>query len=110
MMTWNHFVPSSDEMLRQTAQEFGKANKCRVKIDFIPHRDTYVKVAKEQETGKGHDIVFLFFSARVQPRGRPPGRSRAAAVTAAPAATDQEGRCPRWRSAPSPRTATNGSR
>jgi hypothetical protein len=36
-----------------------KANKCRVKIDFIAHRDTYVKVAKEQE---GHDIVFLFFS------------------------------------------------
>jgi len=62
MMTWNHFVPSSDEILRKTAQEFGKANKCRVKIDFIPHRDTYVKVAKEQETQKGHDIVFLFFS------------------------------------------------
>ena len=62
MMTWNHFVAASDDILRKTAREFGKANKCRVKIDFIPHRDTYVKVAKEQETRKGHDIVFLFFS------------------------------------------------
>ena len=62
MLTWNHFVPASDENLRQWAKEFEQANKCRVKIDFIPHRDTYVKVAKEQETRTGHDIVLLFFS------------------------------------------------
>jgi multiple sugar transport system substrate-binding protein len=62
MLTWNHFVEASDEQLRQMAREFGKANNCQVKIDFIPHRDTYVKVAKEQETREGHDIVFLFFS------------------------------------------------
>ena len=62
MLTWNHFVPASDENLRQWAKEFERANKCRVKIDFIPHRDTYVKVAKEQETRTGHDIVLLFFS------------------------------------------------
>ena len=62
MLTWNHFVEASDEHLRQMAREFGKANNCQVKIDFIPHRDTYVKVAKEQETREGHDIVFLFFS------------------------------------------------
>jgi multiple sugar transport system substrate-binding protein len=62
MLTWNHFVEASDEHLRQMAREFGKANTCQVKIDFIPHRDTYVKVAKEQETREGHDIVFLFFS------------------------------------------------
>src|SRR5262245_17516679 len=62
MLTWNHFVPASDENLRQWAKEFEQANKCRVKIDFIPHRDLYVKVAKEQETRTGHDIVLLFFS------------------------------------------------
>src|SRR5438105_10851068 len=62
MLTWNHFVDSSDEYLRQMAKDFGKENKCHVKIDFIAHRDTYVKVAKEQETRTGHDIVFLFFS------------------------------------------------
>ena len=62
MLTWNHFVPASDEHLRRWAKEFEQANKCRVKIDFIPHRDTYVKVAKEQETRTGHDIVLLFFS------------------------------------------------
>src|SRR5262245_17630241 len=44
------------------AKDFEKENKCQVKIDFIPHRDTYVKVAKEQETREGHDITFLFFS------------------------------------------------
>src|SRR5439155_25349410 len=62
MLTWNHFVDASDEYLRKMAKDFGKENKCQVKIDFIPHRDTYVKVAKEQETRQGHDIVFLFFS------------------------------------------------
>src|SRR5207247_9513436 len=62
MLTWNHFVDASDEYLRKMAKDFGKENKCQVKIDFIPHRDTYVKVAKEQETREGHDIVFLFFS------------------------------------------------
>lgn len=62
MLAANHFVPASDENLRGWAKEFEKANKCRVKIDFIAHRDTYVKVAKEQETRQGHDIVFLFFS------------------------------------------------
>lgn len=62
MLTWNHFVPASDETLRGLARSFEKANNCQIKIDFIPHRDTYVKVAKEQETRQGHDIVFLFFS------------------------------------------------
>src|SRR4030095_8295965 len=55
MLTWNHFVESSDEYLRKMAKAFEKENKCQVKIDFIPHRDTYVKVAKEQETREGHD-------------------------------------------------------
>src|SRR5215471_4701262 len=50
MLTFNHFVPASDENLRKWAKEFEKAHKCQVKIDFIAHRDTYVKVAKEQET------------------------------------------------------------
>src|SRR5215475_13822337 len=62
MLQANHFVPASDENLKRWAKEFEKANKCHVKIDFIAHRDTYVKVAKEQETRQGHDIVFLFFS------------------------------------------------
>src|SRR3989475_11651848 len=62
MLAANHFVPASDENLKRWAKDFEKANKCRVKIDFIAHRDTYVKVAKEQETRQGHDIVFLFFS------------------------------------------------
>ena len=62
MLQANHFVPASDENLKKWAKEFEKTNKCRVKIDFIAHRDTYVKIAKEQETRQGHDIVFLFFS------------------------------------------------
>lgn len=62
MLTANHFVPASDENLRRWGKEFERANKCRVKTDFIAHRDTYVKIAKEQETRQGHDIVLLFFS------------------------------------------------
>ena len=34
MLTWNHFVPASDENLRQWAKEFERTNKCRVKIDL----------------------------------------------------------------------------
>jgi multiple sugar transport system substrate-binding protein len=62
MLTFNHFVPASDDNLRKWAKEFEKAYKCHVKIDFIAHRDTYVKVAKEQETRVGHDVVLMFFS------------------------------------------------
>src|SRR5215510_16430492 len=62
MLTLNHFVPASDENLKRWAKEFEKASKCHVKIDFIAHRDTYVKVAKEQETRTGHDVVLMFFS------------------------------------------------
>src|ERR687888_1151273 len=62
MLAANHFVPASDENLKRWAKEFEKANKCHVKIDFIAHRDTYAKVAKEQETRTGHDIVLMFFS------------------------------------------------
>src|SRR6058998_2674937 len=58
MLTWNHFVASSDEYLRQMAKDFGKENKCQVKIDFIPHRDTYVKVAKEQRRVRGTTLPF----------------------------------------------------
>ena len=62
MLTWSHFNPAADEHLQQIAQSFGQANRCQVKIDFIPHRDTYIKVAKELQTRRGHDIVYLFFS------------------------------------------------
>ena len=59
MLAANHFVPASDENLKRWAKEFEKANKCHVKIDFIAHRDTYVKVAKEQETRTGHDLSLI---------------------------------------------------
>jgi multiple sugar transport system substrate-binding protein len=62
VLTWSHFIPASDEHLLHMAQTFGTERRCEVNIDFIPHRDTYIKVAKEQQTRKGHDIVFLFFS------------------------------------------------
>ena len=62
MLSGNHFNPVADEYLQQMAQSFEQANRCRVKIDFVPHRDTYIKVAKERQTRQGHDIVFLFFS------------------------------------------------
>src|SRR5262245_48052014 len=50
MLTWNHFNPAADDYLKQMAQSFGQVQRCQVKIDFIPHRDTYIKVAKELQT------------------------------------------------------------
>src|SRR5262249_55443626 len=62
MLTFNHFVADSDGNLQKWAKEVAKLPKCQVKIDSIAQRDAHVKVAKEQETRVGHDVVLMFFS------------------------------------------------
>ena len=62
MLTWQHFIEASDNMLRDMAQAFGRANHCEVSIDFIPHKDTRLIVPQEYQGRRGHDIVFLFYS------------------------------------------------
>lgn len=61
MLTWQHFIEDSDNILRDMAQAFGRDHHCEVKIDFIPHKDTRLMVPEEFKTRQGHDIVFLFY-------------------------------------------------
>jgi len=59
LLTWNHFVPASDEKLRQLAEQFSKERGIRVRIDGIAHRDLPNKLAAETQTKAGHDLVLL---------------------------------------------------
>ena len=36
-LTWNHFVPASDDELRKQAEAFGKQAGCTVRVDTIAH-------------------------------------------------------------------------
>src|ERR1700687_5465630 len=36
-LSWNHFVPASDDELRKQAEAFGKANNCTVRVDTMAH-------------------------------------------------------------------------
>ena len=59
ILTWAHFVRSSDEFLKQLAQEFGKKYGVNVRIDMVSLNDMASKLAAEMESGAGHDIVLL---------------------------------------------------
>ncbi len=36
-LSWNRFVPASDDELRKQAEAFGKANNCTVRVDTMAH-------------------------------------------------------------------------
>lgn len=59
ILSWNHFVPASDEKLREQAATFSREQGVSVKVDTIAHRDLPAKLAAEAQTGAGHDMVFL---------------------------------------------------
>jgi len=59
MITWNHFVPASDEKLKEIGAEFGKRNNVNVRIDTMAHLQLPSKLAAEVQTRAGHDIVFV---------------------------------------------------
>jgi multiple sugar transport system substrate-binding protein len=59
MISWNHFVPKSDEKLKELAERFTKQSGVRVKLDHIPHLQQAAKYAAEVESQSGHDIVEL---------------------------------------------------
>src|SRR6266542_1549801 len=58
MLTWNHFVPASDEKLKEIAAEFGKRHNVTLRVDTIAHLQLPAKIAAEVQTKAGHDIVF----------------------------------------------------
>jgi len=56
-LSWNHFVPASDEELRKQAEAFGKANNCTVRVDTIAHLQLPAKYAAEAQSQSGHDMI-----------------------------------------------------
>jgi multiple sugar transport system substrate-binding protein len=59
MLSWNHFVPASDEKLREQAAAFSKQRGVKVQVDTIAHLQLPAKLASEVQTQSGHDIVYL---------------------------------------------------
>src|SRR5919198_551890 len=59
MLSFNHFVPQSDEELRRQAAAFGQQHKVKVTVDTIAGLQLSAKLSAEIETGAGHDIIAL---------------------------------------------------
>jgi multiple sugar transport system substrate-binding protein len=58
-LSWNHFVPASDEELRRQAEVFGKQAGVTVRVDTIAHLQLPAKWAAEAQSRSGHDIVHI---------------------------------------------------
>src|SRR5687767_9298794 len=56
-LSWNHFVPASDEELRKQAEAFGKQAGVTVRVDTIAHLQLPAKFAAEAAAQSGHDMV-----------------------------------------------------
>lgn len=59
LLTWNHFVPASDVELKKQAEQFGRQQRIKVRVDFIAHLQLPSKLAAEVQTQSGHDIVLF---------------------------------------------------
>jgi len=56
-LSWNHFVPASDEQLRKQAEAFGKQAGVTVRVDTIAHLQLPAKRAAEAQSQSGHDLM-----------------------------------------------------
>lgn len=56
-LSWNHFVPASDEELRKQAEAFGKQANATVRVDTIAHLQLPAKRAAEAQAQSGHDML-----------------------------------------------------
>jgi len=56
-LSWNHFVPASDDELRKQAEAFGKQANCTVRVDTIAHLQLDAKFAAEAQSQSGHDMI-----------------------------------------------------
>src|SRR5881398_2619720 len=63
-LSWNHFVPASDDELRKQAEAFGKLANCTVRVDTVAHLQMPAKLAAEAQSQSGHD---MFRSAGADP-------------------------------------------
>src|SRR5256712_3788593 len=55
-LSWNHFVPVSDDELRRQAEASGKLASCEVRVDTIAHLQMPAKIAAEAQSQSGHDM------------------------------------------------------
>src|SRR5437773_11066629 len=60
-LSWNHFVPASDEALRRQAAVFSKQAGVSVRVDTIAHLQLPANFAAEPQAQSGHDIVISRF-------------------------------------------------
>lgn len=59
MLSWNHFVPTSDAKLKEQFEAFGKAKNANLRLDTIAHLQLPAKKAAEAQAKAGHDLWFL---------------------------------------------------
>jgi multiple sugar transport system substrate-binding protein len=59
LLSWNHFVPASDDKLREQAAAFSKQRGVKVQVDTIAHLQIPSKLAAEVQTQSGHDITII---------------------------------------------------
>src|SRR5919109_3989646 len=59
MLSFNHFVPQSDEELRRRAAVFSQKHKVKGTVDTIAGLQLAAKLSAEIETRAGHDVVVL---------------------------------------------------
>src|SRR5437773_1302252 len=56
-LSWNHFVPASDDELRKQAEAFSKQAGVSVRVDTIAHLQLMAKFAAEAQSQSGHDMI-----------------------------------------------------
>src|SRR5439155_2386525 len=56
-LTFNHFVPASDDELRRQAEVFSKQAGVTVRVDTIAGPQMFAKRAAEVSSQSGHDII-----------------------------------------------------
>jgi multiple sugar transport system substrate-binding protein len=56
-LSWNHFVPASDDELRKQAEAFAKQAGVTMRVDTIAHLQLPAKFAAEAAAQSGHDMV-----------------------------------------------------
>src|SRR6266536_5432761 len=59
VLSFNHFVPQSDEELKKQAAEFSRRGKIKVTVDTIAGLQLPAKLTAEVQTGAGHDVIAL---------------------------------------------------
>lgn len=59
LITFSHFVPSSDEELKRQLEEYGKQAGVKTRMDRVAHLQLPAVYASEVQGQKGHDLVAL---------------------------------------------------